>query len=40
MLIYITETLTKSICESKVFTEESPIVLDENFGGATGESVP
>ena len=40
MLIYITETLTKSICESEVFTEESSTVLDENFGGATGESVP
>ena len=40
MLTYITETLTKSICESEVFTEESPTVLDENFGGATGESVP
>ena len=40
MLIYITETLTKSICEGEVFTEEAPTVLDENFGGATGESVP
>ena len=40
MLIYITETLTKSICESEIFTEESSTVLDENFGGATGESVP
>ena len=40
MLVYITQTLTKSICESEVFTEEAPTVLDENFGGATGESVP
>ena len=32
--------LKKYICECELFTEEAPTVLDENLGGATGESVP
>ena len=40
MLIYITETPAKSYFQSKFYAEEAPTVLDENFSGATGESVP
>ena len=40
MLIYITQTPTKYICESELFAEKSPTVLYGNFGEATGESVP
>ena len=40
MLIHITQTPTKSYFQSEFYAEEAPTVLDENFGGATRESVP